>query len=35
MKYRPHRYDINRSKPRHRHTYWIWNVSQYDNGYIY
>ena len=36
MNNRLHRYDINKPRPRHENKFYqIYNVSQYNNGYMY
>ena len=30
-----HRYDINRLRPRHRHKYTKYEMSQYNDGYMH
>ena len=35
MKNKSHRYDKNRSRPRQRHKYAKYEVSQYDSPYMY
>ena len=35
MKTRSHRYHINRPRPKHGHKYTNYNMSQYNDGYMY
>ena len=35
MKTRSHRYHINRPRPKHGHKYTNYNMSQYNDGFMY
>ena len=34
MKTGSHRYDVNRTRPRHGHKYTKYKMPQYDDGYV-